>query len=44
LITRVRNPTGVWVVRYDTAARKLALYCPTRHPQYYDIGAGGLTG
>jgi hypothetical protein len=44
LITRVRNPTGVWVVRYDTAARKLALYCPTRHPHYYDIGAVGLTG
>src|ERR1700722_8716286 len=41
LITRVRDPTGVWVVRYDRAARKLALYCPTRHPQYYDIGAVG---
>lgn len=41
LITRVRDPTGVWVVRYDAAARALALYCPTRRPQYYDIGAVG---
>jgi 4-amino-4-deoxy-L-arabinose transferase-like glycosyltransferase len=32
---------GVWVVRYDPAARKLALYCPSRRPQYYDIGAVG---
>jgi 4-amino-4-deoxy-L-arabinose transferase-like glycosyltransferase len=33
--------TGVWVARYDPAARKLALYCPSRHPQYYDIGRVG---
>jgi 4-amino-4-deoxy-L-arabinose transferase-like glycosyltransferase len=30
--------TGVWVARYDPAARKLALYCPGRNPEYYDIG------
>jgi hypothetical protein len=36
--TRVSDGTGVWVVRYDTPARKLALYCPTRRPQYYDVG------
>ncbi len=36
--TRVSDGTGVWVVRYDSAARKLALYCPTRHPQFYYVG------
>lgn len=30
--------SGVWVARYDASAGKLALYCPTRRPQYYDIG------
>ncbi|HEY3960322.1 MAG TPA: glycosyltransferase family 39 protein [Solirubrobacteraceae bacterium] len=30
--------SGVWVARYDASVRKLALYCPTRRPQYYDIG------
>ena len=30
--------TGVWVARYDAAAHKMALYCPGRHPQYYEIG------
>ena len=40
LVTRVSGD-GVWVVRYDPAARKLALYCPSRRPQYYDIGAVG---
>jgi 4-amino-4-deoxy-L-arabinose transferase-like glycosyltransferase len=30
--------TGVWVARYDAAAHKMALYCPGRVPQYYDIG------
>jgi 4-amino-4-deoxy-L-arabinose transferase-like glycosyltransferase len=30
--------TGVWVARYDPTANKLALYCPSHHPQYYDIG------
>ncbi|HEY2767458.1 MAG TPA: glycosyltransferase family 39 protein [Solirubrobacteraceae bacterium] len=30
--------TGVWVVRFDVAAGKLAFYCPTRRPQYYGIG------
>jgi 4-amino-4-deoxy-L-arabinose transferase-like glycosyltransferase len=31
--------TGIWVARYDAAAHKLALYCPSHRPQYYDIGA-----
>ena len=39
--TRVSDGTGVWVVRYDTAARKLALYCPTRRPQFYYVGKVG---
>jgi hypothetical protein len=38
---RLSDGTGVWVVRYDPAARKLALYCPTRHRRYYDVGATG---
>jgi 4-amino-4-deoxy-L-arabinose transferase-like glycosyltransferase len=37
--TRLSDGTGVWVVRYDTAAGKLAYYCPTRHPRFYDAGA-----
>jgi Dolichyl-phosphate-mannose-protein mannosyltransferase len=36
--TRVADGTGVWVVRYDLAAQKLALYCPTRNPRFYDVG------
>jgi 4-amino-4-deoxy-L-arabinose transferase-like glycosyltransferase len=36
---RLSDGTGVWVVRYDSVARKLALYCPSRHPRYYDVGA-----
>jgi hypothetical protein len=36
--TRLSDGTGVWVVRYDTAARKLALYCPGRQPSFYDPG------
>ncbi|HEY3827578.1 MAG TPA: glycosyltransferase family 39 protein [Solirubrobacteraceae bacterium] len=36
--TRVSDGTGVWVVRYNTAARKLKLYCPTRRPQVYEVG------
>jgi 4-amino-4-deoxy-L-arabinose transferase-like glycosyltransferase len=39
--TRLSDGTGVWVVRYDTAARKLVFYCPTRRPQFYDPGAVG---
>ena len=39
--TRVSDGTGVWVVRYDSAAGKLALFCPTRQPSFYDIGAIG---
>lgn len=38
LVEPVSPHTGVWVVRYDPAARKLAFYCPTRRPQYYGIG------
>jgi 4-amino-4-deoxy-L-arabinose transferase-like glycosyltransferase len=37
--TRLSDGTGVWVVRYDTSASKLAYYCPTRRPQFYDPGA-----
>jgi 4-amino-4-deoxy-L-arabinose transferase-like glycosyltransferase len=36
---RLSDGTGVWVVRYDGAIRKLSLYCPTRHPRFYDAGA-----
>ncbi len=36
---RLSDGTGVWVVRFDAAARKLALYCPRRRPQFYGIGA-----
>ncbi|HUN79558.1 MAG TPA: glycosyltransferase family 39 protein [Solirubrobacteraceae bacterium] len=37
--TRLSDGTGVWVVRYDPAAGRLALYCPDRSPAYYDPGA-----
>jgi 4-amino-4-deoxy-L-arabinose transferase-like glycosyltransferase len=37
---RLSDGTGVWVVRYDTSLRKLSLYCPTLHPQFYDPGLG----
>lgn len=37
--TRLRDHTGVWVVRFDEAAGKLAMYCPRRRPQYYAIGS-----
>ncbi len=30
--------TGVWIARFDPAAGKMALFCPTRRPQYYAIG------
>jgi 4-amino-4-deoxy-L-arabinose transferase-like glycosyltransferase len=36
---RLRNHTGVWIVRYEPAAGKLAMYCPTRTPRYYAIGS-----
>jgi 4-amino-4-deoxy-L-arabinose transferase-like glycosyltransferase len=39
--TRLSDGTGVWVVRHDTVAGKLAFYCPTHHPQFYDVGAVG---
>jgi hypothetical protein len=37
--TRLSDGTGVWIVRYDSAARKLALYCPHRRSRFYDVGA-----
>jgi hypothetical protein len=37
-VTGEATGSGVWVVRYDDAAGKLALYCPSRRPQYYDVG------
>ncbi len=37
--TRLRNHTAVWVVRYEPTAGKLAMYCPTRNPRYYAVGA-----
>jgi hypothetical protein len=39
--TRLSDGTGVWVVRYDIPAGKLAFYCPARRPQYYGVGAVG---
>lgn len=36
--TRVSDGTGVWVARFDATAGKLALYCPTRRPAFYDVG------
>jgi 4-amino-4-deoxy-L-arabinose transferase-like glycosyltransferase len=36
--TRLSDGTGMWIVRYDQAAGKLALYCPTRSPRYYSVG------
>ena len=38
---RLSDGTGVWIVRYDALAAKLALYCPSRHPQFYDASAVG---
>ncbi len=39
--TRLSDGTGVWVVRFDASLRKLAFYCPTRHPQFYESEAIG---
>jgi 4-amino-4-deoxy-L-arabinose transferase-like glycosyltransferase len=33
--TRLSDGTGVWVVRYDAAERRLSLYCPFRQPSFY---------
>jgi 4-amino-4-deoxy-L-arabinose transferase-like glycosyltransferase len=41
ICARLSDDTGVWVVRFDGAADKLALYCPSHHPQFYDPGAVG---
>jgi 4-amino-4-deoxy-L-arabinose transferase-like glycosyltransferase len=38
---RLSDGTGVWIVRYDAPAAKLALYCPSRHPQFYDASVVG---
>jgi len=37
--TRLSDGTGVWVIRYDPAAGKLAYFCPGRDPRFYDVGA-----
>lgn len=42
--TWLSDGTGVWVVRYDTTARKLAFYCPARRPQFYEPGVVIDTG
>jgi 4-amino-4-deoxy-L-arabinose transferase-like glycosyltransferase len=39
--TTLSDGTGVWAVRYDASAQKLAYYCPTRSPGYYAVGALG---
>jgi 4-amino-4-deoxy-L-arabinose transferase-like glycosyltransferase len=39
--TTLSDGTGVWVARYDTATRKPELFCPTRHPRFYDAAAVG---
>jgi len=36
--TRLDDGTGVWVVRFDTAAGKLAYFCPARRQRYYGLG------
>ena len=38
---RLSDGTGVWIVRYDALTAKLALYCPSRHPRFYDASAIG---
>jgi hypothetical protein len=39
--TRLSNGSGVWVVRFDRARRRLSFYCPSRDPDYY--GTSGAT-
>jgi hypothetical protein len=39
--TRLSDGTGVWVARFDASAGKLAFYCPTRRPRFYDVGSAG---
>jgi 4-amino-4-deoxy-L-arabinose transferase-like glycosyltransferase len=39
--TRLSDGTGVWVVRYDAATGKTALYCPSRRPRFYGAGSAG---
>jgi len=36
---RLSDGTGVWIVRHDSSARKLAFYCPNREPLYYGVGS-----
>jgi hypothetical protein len=42
--TRLGDGTGVWVVRYDLAAGRLAFYCPGRSPAFYDPQAFAPSG
>jgi hypothetical protein len=43
--TRLSDGTGVWVVRFDVAARKLAFFCPADRPRFYDLfRAAGQAG
>jgi 4-amino-4-deoxy-L-arabinose transferase-like glycosyltransferase len=39
--TRLSDGTGVWIARFDTVAGRMALYCPSRRPQFYDLGFSG---
>jgi hypothetical protein len=39
--TRLSDGTGVWVVRYDSVAGKLELYCPGRRSPFYDPAGVG---
>jgi hypothetical protein len=34
--TRLSDGTGVWVLRRNPTAGRLALYCPFRHPRFYE--------
>ncbi len=36
--TMLSDYSGVWVVRFDAAAGKFGLYCPTGGRGYYDLG------
>jgi hypothetical protein len=38
---RLSDGTAVWIVRYDALTSKLALFCPSRHPQFYDASVIG---
>jgi hypothetical protein len=38
---RLADGTAVWVARFDAAAHRMALYCPTPRPRFYDLGVAG---